>query len=123
MDLEMGNLYDANKQLVKEHCHPLTDMELPVKQKLVTEWFEDHVNDYAMMLCHELRDYTLFCLGPLNSCYKKAGKEVLLCCKNRGEIYSIELTNDGAVEIWLKIEDEMHCYYLFNYDEGVIDCN
>jgi hypothetical protein len=44
------------------------------------------------------------------------------CLTNRGEIISIEPTeNNDAFEIWLKIDDEYYVYYLFPYDLGVIE--
>jgi len=119
MDLSMGNLYDINKQMIKQNLHPLTHMELPNKQTMIADWFTHNVDQYGMMLCHEQRDYTIFHLG--NS--KIAAKEVIECCKNRGEIYGIDLTeNKDAIEIWIEIENEMYCYYLFGYDAAVIEC-
>ena len=123
--LNAGNLYDMNKQLFKQIGKALNDLELGGVQHKLEDWFNWQIDGYAMLLCHELRDYTIFHL------YEKenknppavAAKELILCLKNRGEILSIEETQDGANawEIWLKINDEPYCYYLFNYDEGVIE--
>lgn len=139
MDLTMGNLYDVNKNIMAEYGHELTHMELPQKQEMLKDWFNKNVNNYAMMLCHDRRDYTVFHLGPINTCYATAAKEVIDCCKNRGAIYSIDLTdNKDAIEIWIKIEnkftkkknskeenpgEDFYCFYLFPYDEAVIECD
>ena len=74
--------------------------------------------------CHERRDYTIFHL------YEKqnpdpptvAMKELITCLMNRGEILSIDLNKDKAWEIWLKINKKPYCYYLFKYDDAVIEC-
>ena len=123
MELSMGNLYDMNKQLVILNGKPLTHMELPNKQTMIAEWFRTNVSEYAMMLCHEERDYTIFHLRGFEITYNVAAREVIDCCKNRGEIYGIDYTeNKDAIEIWIKKEDKMFCYYLFRYDDAVIEC-
>lgn len=121
--IEAGNLYEANKQLVLQSEKPLNHLELAQRQELIEDFFESNVVEYAMMLCHEQRDYTIFQIkASSTSCYT-AAKEVMLCCRNRGDILSIEKTEDGvAYEIWLKIDDEAFCYYLFPYDQAVIKC-
>ena len=120
--LEAGTLYDANKQLVLKIEHPLTHLELSRKQELLEEFF-NNVSEFAMMLCHERRDYTIFQLHCSSTAEFNAAAEVILCCMNRGDIYSIEPTEDGqAYEIWLKIDDDAYCYYLFPYDQAVIKC-
>lgn len=121
--IEAGNLYEANKQLVLQSEKPLNHLELAQKQELIEDFFESNVVEYAMMLCHEQRDYTIFQIkANSTSCYT-AAKEVMLCCRNRGDILSIEKTEDGvAYEIWLKIDNEAFCYYLFPYDQAVIKC-
>jgi hypothetical protein len=39
-----------------------------------------------------------------------------------GEVFSLELLEDGAVEIWLKpvCAEEPYAFYLFPYDAGVV---
>jgi hypothetical protein len=118
-----ATVYEANKQLVKQTEKPLTHLELAGRQENLTKFFEES-GKYVMLLCHEQRDYTVFNLdqnsltSPLT-----AAKEVLLCCNNRGEILSIDKTEDDfAFEIWINIDNEPYCYYLFPYNEAVIEC-
>lgn len=124
MEISTGNLYDVNKQLVGQTDKPLTHPELAVKQTLLENFFEDKVIQYAMLLCHEQRDYTVFNLDKNNICAPmKAASEAIGCCTDRGDIYSIEETEDKqAFEIWIKEDDELYCYYLFPYDQAVIEC-
>ena len=123
MEIKGNTLYDANKQLVLEHEQPLTHLEMVRKQQMLQDWFSNEVVTYAMMLCHDLRDYTIFHLNDTDSASYNASKEVFVCCLNRGDILGIDLTDDKqAYEIWLRIGDEAYCYYLFPYDQAVIDC-
>ena len=77
-----------------------------------------------MLLCHEQRDFTVFHLDVKSITSPHfAAREALGCCTDRGEVYSIEKTEDDqAYEIWIKIDDDIYCYYLFPYDQAVIEC-
>lgn len=123
MEIKGNNLYDANKQLVLKNEKPLTHLELARKQEELEDFFKEEVLEYAMLLCHERRDYTIF---HINGAYGAhvAANETLGCCIDRGEILGIDLTeHEDAFEIWLKINDEAFCYYLFPYDQAVIECD
>lgn len=120
----LGTLYDMNKQLISQTAKPLNHLELAAVQMKIEDWFNWIIDNYAMLLCHERRDYTIFHL------YEKenenppaiAAKELILCLKERGEILSIDENEDKAWEIWLMIDKQPYCYYLFRYDEAVIEC-
>ena len=123
--IDLGStVYDVNKQLVEQTDRPLTHPELAVKQSLLEKYFETKINEYAMLLCHEQRDYTIFHLHKERLCAPMtAAQEAIGCCTDRGEVYSIEETEDKvAYEIWIKKEDGLYCYYLFPYDQAVIEC-
>lgn len=118
------SLYVANKQLIAQTQKPLNHLQLGAIQAKLEDWFNWQIDCYAMLLCHDQRDFTIFHL------YEKenpnppavAAKELILCLKERGEILSMEENEDKAWEIWLKIDNEPYCYYLFNYDNAVIEC-
>ena len=122
-ELHGGTLYDANKSIM-ENKKPLTEPELAALYPKLEDWFNMIIDTYAMLLCHDRRDYTIFHL------YEKenpnppavATKELIGCLTDRGEILSIDATPDKAWEIWLRINKENYCYYLFRYDEAVIEC-
>lgn len=124
MEFNAGNLYEANKQLILKTEKSLTHLELANIQLKFEDFFETQVKEYAMLLCHEQRDFTVFHLDAksITSPYF-AAREALGCCTDRGEVYSIEKTEDDqAYEIWIKIDDDIYCYYLFPYDQAVIEC-
>lgn len=118
-----GTLYDMNKQIMQDR-KPLTELELGAIQPKVENWFNMIIDTYAMLLCHELRDYTIFHLYETQNPNPPAvaAREFLGCLTDRGEILSIDATQDKAWEIWLRINGKPYCYYLFRYDNAVIEC-
>lgn len=123
--INIGNLYDANKQLMAKQS-PMSAIQQAAAQKKLEDWFNMSVDCYAMLLCHERRDYTIFHMyenPPANPNPPTiAAKECMICLTNRGAILSIDKTQDNAWEIWIKVDDEAFCYYLFCYDNAVIEC-
>lgn len=115
--MEAGNLYDANKQLVKQTCKSLTHIELAQKQEEIKEWFIN--KKYVMLLNHDIRYFTVF--HNVNNDYGFAAAQVIGCLEDQnGDIVSIELQKDGAWEIWVKIDNDFMVFYLFDYEKGVI---
>lgn len=118
-----GTLYDLNKQVMKDR-KPLTELEIAAIQPKISEWFNMIIDTYAMLLCHEKRDYTIFHLYETQNQDPPAvaAKELIGCLTDRGEILSIDETPDHAWEIWLNMNGAPTCYYLFRYDNAVIEC-
>ena len=122
----LGNLYDMNKQAMLSQ--PVLTKEQIDKIKPDLEyWFNWTLDGYAMLLCRERYDFTVFHL------YEKenpnppqiAVTELIDLLKNRGKILSIEKdseTMNNAWEIWVKIGGEAFAYYLFGCDDWVIEC-
>ena len=108
MTMEAGTLYDMNKQIMQQIGQPLKDLQLASIQMKLEDWFNWQIDGYAMLLCRERYDFTIFHL------YEKlnrnppavAAAELIEVLNNRGEILSIEKdSNDDKVwEIWIKID-------------------
>lgn len=115
-------LYDLNKQIMHEQ-KAISPLALQPYQDKIEEWFNWSIDSYAMLLCHERRDYTIFHLYEKQNSNppQLAAKELIGCLIDRGDILSIDETEDKAWEIWLRIDNEEYCYYLFNYDNAVIE--
>ena len=123
--LTLGTLYEANKQLMsnKEVFKPMNVLEIGGAQAKLENFFNMKCDCYAMLYCKELSDITIFHM------YEKqnpnppalAAKECIGCCTDRGELLSIEEQPDGNFEIWIRIKDDPHAYYLFPYDNAVIE--
>ena len=121
-EIGMGTLYDMNKSAMSNY--PKMDRAtLKDKLKEIETYFEKR-NNYHMLLCHERRDYTVFIVRDYgdSGCIEEAVSALKECMVNRGIILDIEKQPDGAYEIWLRIDDEPFCYYLFPYDQGIIIC-
>ena len=119
-EISAGTLYEVNKSLMKNQP-VLSTEEIINKNDLIYDFTERFDDVYFMLLCNEKRDYTLFRI-PLEGDIKYVPQDLIECLANRGEIQSIEETeNDQALECWIKINDDSFCYYFFPYDKGVID--
>jgi len=121
--LNAGTLYDANKQIM-QNMKPLPHLEIANTQNKLEDWFNMIIDTYAMLLCHERRDYTIFHLYETENENPPsvAAKELIGCLTDRGEILAIDEADGNAWEIWLRIDNIPYCYYLFRYDDAVIEC-
>lgn len=124
----LGNLYDFNKQIISSQ-QPLSKKELHKLKPKIQQWFNDNtISGYAMLLCRERYDFTIFHLYEISTGRhpaETATYELIEVLKSRGKIYSIEKdsqTINNAWEIWLKIDNEMYVYYLFCCEDWVIEC-
>ena len=124
-DIELGNLYDFNKGLVKKAGQLSSDGLLAGFEKIKQYMLANY--KYFMLLSNERRDYTVFNLSPMDTgiteaAVSQAAKDVIDCMQNRGAIYSIsENGTSEGIESWIKVEQEMFVYYLFPYDAAVIE--
>lgn len=122
-EMNMGTLYDLNKNLVQKNISALEEGVLNSKKEIIKNFLRNTKDTYYMLLCHEQRDYTIFRIDTLENNKYNEMISILIdeCLKNRGIIKSIELTKDKqAIEIWLMIKEEAFVYYLFPYGEAVI---
>ena len=124
-ELSMGTLYDANKQLMSnKQFKPLNHLELAAAQQKIEDFFNWKCDCYGMLYCKDRSDITIFHMYENQNPNPPAiaARECIGCCTDRGEILSIEEQSDGNFEIWLRIEGEAFAYYLFPYDNAVIEC-
>lgn len=117
-DVSLGTVYDINKNLMQSEKR-LSNNALNKKLKEITRFFTK--GKYFMLLCHELRDYTVFQLTTEDKA-KLASEELKVCMENRGEVLSVDEAPGNAYEIWIRNDQGAFAYYLFPYDEAVIIC-
>jgi hypothetical protein len=158
-DIKLGNLYEINKAIMSKQpvlsrqevtnglsdiaAFFTTDYNLTVES--IENGWDKEINwnfpKYYMLLCNEMRDYTLFKLGAQHDSTirdviaEQAIEDLRECFTNRNlDILSIEVKdNEQCVEIWVRgnenyqplFSDEQtsgtYCYYLFPYDNGVLE--
>ena len=124
MEIQGNSLYEVNKELSSQE-KILTQNQLKKKIEDISLWFRDSIDTYAMLLCHERRDYTIFRVIESPA---EAANILLECLENRGQVVSIDKDQgNDAWEIWIRYGDptnehqEDYCYYLFCYDTAVIE--
>jgi hypothetical protein len=119
-EINLGTLYDINKELMKKE--PVLD---PIALSKKLDELVNQIKEYryAMLLCHERRDYTLFDLTGFEWSLEELKRDINDTLKNRGTVLAIDLQNTGAYEIWIRdlATEECFAYYLFNYEYGVIE--
>ena len=114
------NLYDLNKNIVSQ-LEPLTAEQFAEQAEMLDHYYNVANSLYHMLLCRDFNYYTIFNQGPvvLTKSFRETVCEII---QELGEVFSLELLEDGAVEIWLKPIDaeEPYAFYLFPYDAGVV---
>lgn len=117
--LVMGTVYEINQRVIK-NLKPLSKSKVKESVNKLGIFVANKGNDFYMLYCKEKSDITLFLVKDLEV-YKE---DMLECMENRGEIISIEMTEDkGAYEIWLRDNETDSCYYFFPYDSAVVVCS
>ena len=127
-EVSLGNLYDVNKQLMQKEPK-ITNTELQLAKEHLRTWITNNFKQkYFMLLCHELRDYTLFNLDKTSSwaiakpqSVYEAVNDIIECMTNRGELLVIDDQKNGAWELWIRNAEGCFAYYLFPYGEAVLE--
>lgn len=112
------NLYDLNKLIISQ-IPSLSQDALLEKKDVINALHAKYNNSYYMLYGKEISYFTLFKI--INPAY--FNYDVFDCLKHLGgDIKAMDLTEDSdAVEIWIEIEQNPICLYLFPYDNGVIN--
>ena len=112
------SLYEYSKQVVANEV-PMDPILFNKKMMEVSRDMVEHT--YMMLLCHDRRDYTIFHIT--NADKEIAAKEISETLYNRGKILLVDKQKDGSWEIWIRdsLTDENFAYYLFPYDNGVVE--
>ena len=116
------SLYDLNKQAVAQ-LPSLADDEIAEKYNLIDSF--GCGKEWCMLLGREIGYYTLFHHIPKDA-EETFAAAVLECCGSLGQIKAIDWANEDqqAIEIWIKQEESTTAtvLYLFDYSQGVIEC-
>ena len=113
------NLYDLNKSVINQ-LEPMTPDEIIDNLNLIEEYYHKSENNFHMLLCKDYNYYTIFAFDDIITIEFTATVYDIIV--GLGAVYSIENTEDGAIEIWIKPEGEEmpYAFYLFPYDAGVV---
>lgn len=115
------NLYDLNKQIIAQ-LPDYTDEDFTKAYTLIDEFGRGR--SWCMLLGREVNYYTVF-HNLIKDADETFASAVIDCCKYQGTVKSIGWAgedNHEAIEIWIMIGEEPVVFYLFDYAQGVIEC-
>lgn len=116
------NLYDLNKSIIVQ-LPSANEEEIARAIEKIDKFDEREKNNYYMLLCRDYNYYTIFHQHDDQWIADIFSKSVIDILKNIGDIISIDNTSDNvAIEIWMRIDNEAYCFYLFGYDAGIVEC-
>lgn len=116
------SLYEVNRQIIAQ-MPTLKDVPLEEARLTLSHYVNglDHNDDYYMLLCYDLRYFTMFARDQK---YEENIVDAIMDCLSYiGEVKSVEESADGqAIEIWVTKDDEAYVMYFFDYGRGVVLC-
>lgn len=117
------SLYDFNRQIV-EQLPAFGDTQWIGAESIFSDWDAKDKHEYYMLYGKEVSYFTIFKKKHTNGEFNSLFEAVKECLINIGDVHSFDIVDDGtAIEIWVKTEEVMTCFYLFNYDEGIVTFN
>lgn len=118
-------LYELNQTAV-DSLPTVDDYQITSCELKVEDYVKNKNNKYYMLLCNELKYYTLFVDDSgAKDAEAPTHLEMMNCLRKLGDIKSVEPTEDnGAIEAWVQCfgDNVSHVFYFFGYDLGVINC-
>lgn len=113
-------MYDFNQSLYSSLPN-IFDTEKEEAKKIIIDYLDHNPSKYYMMLNNESHYYTVYTF-PHGFYFDKMTEEIMSIAEELGEIKAIHPAPDNqAIEFWIKTDDECRVYYLFNYENGVIE--
>ena len=115
------SLYELNQQLIAQM--PEYDEKKWTNAKLiVADWYNKHKDNYYMLLCHECNYYTLFDMTRDSAIGADLAYELQDTIRYVGAVHDISVDTNDMIAVWAKWRDtdNVHCFYLFPYGQGVV---
>lgn len=120
-------LYEMNQQLISGFA-PLDEQGMKDAVKALRDYRNKNKDTtYFMLLCWDLHYFTLFTCSNNHDGWNFGGT-IMDLVKDFKNVRLVEPDTNGAVAIWADdcnteypTEGTPHCFYLFPYDEGVIN--
>lgn len=114
------SLYELNKNIISQ-LPVITEEGIDTAANLISEYRVNTNNKYYALICREYGYYTMFntreALGELPN----LSTGVFECLSNVGEVITVNQDEgSGAIEIWVRREEDIFYFILFGYDQGVV---
>lgn len=114
------SLYELNKNIIMG-LPALTNFNK--EKEALTKFHNKENSEYYMLLCKDISYYTIF--KNKNDPFvtpNHFAEEVIDCLLTLGEVVSIDLKQEkDGFEIWIKMNGEAYCMYLFNCTLFVVE--
>ena len=122
-EMNMGNLYDFNKNAMKQE-KPIDAILANKRLSKISKEMKENGN-YYFMICPDNRQYIMFHVDEKSTCYN-VQDELTEVLNNRGKLIDIDMTNSDKQiwEFWIedKFTNELYMYQLINYSKDIIEC-
>lgn len=122
-EMNMGNLYDFNKNAMKQE-KPIDAILANKRLSKISKEMKEKGN-YYFMICPDNRQYIMFHVDEKSTCYN-IQDELTEVLNNRGKLIDIDMTNSDKQiwEFWIedKFTNELYMYQLVNYSKDIIEC-
>ena len=122
-EMNMGNLYDFNKNAMKQE-KPIDAILANKRLSKISREMKENGN-YYFMICPDNRQYIMFHVDEKSTCYN-VQDELTEVLNNRGKLIDIDMTNSDKQiwEFWIedKFTNELYMYQLVNYSKDIIEC-
>ena len=94
----------------------LTEEQIEKSKRLIYDFLQEYKHtQYFMLLLKELSYYTLFVSNDDSN--ENMSDVIIECLSNLGSIIDINNESEGAIEVWIKDNnEEAHIGYFFPYD-------
>lgn len=115
------SLYELNQQLIAQM--PEYDEKKWTNAKLlIADWYSKNKDTFYMLLCNERNYYTLFDMTRESAIGADLAYEVQDTVRYIGTVHDISVDTNGMIAVWAKWRDtdNIHCFYLFPYGQGVV---
>ena len=115
------SLYELNQQLIAQ-MPEYDDKKWTDAKLIIADWYNNHKNNYYMLLCHERNYYTLFDMTRANAIGADLAYEVQDTIRYVGPVHDISVDTNDMIAVWAEWRDtgNIHCFYLFPYGQGVV---
>lgn len=115
----IASLYELNQMAFKNMDAWTGDGESKGELEFFNWISQYRDKKYFMLLCNELRYYTVFHMADFNA--KRMWDELKDVMSYVGPVCLMEKDSNNCWSVWAKSEDEPHLFYMFPYDNGVVE--
>lgn len=119
-DIELGTLYDLNKQIMNQ-LPPQDEETLLRNYNIIGSWFGKAQESWFMLMCKERSDFTLLHITDYQ--FTKGLFELKEILAERGKVLAIQyIHGEDTFEIWLKDHNgEVFMFMLFEASWMIVE--